>query len=330
MDIFPQSLTVFLLSLSPDVDIHEEESIERIYYDERPLANNVIILTRSESGESGHLSNYSVNNGTSKKKFGVMNPVCKHNISFVHCISNSPLLTCTSNERIYKFVPEKEKIVYSRFSGIQVSSFPFSPKTDNWVWIGGRQIQYGYMGITFESAENTSLPAWSFNGQQLNNYCELYNGKNPSTLAFLKGDETFLLALGLDSNTGNLNALICDMTSNFPPTIVKSWVIAEINNSLVNFTSTAVLKAAATSVSANATHPLFFTVQSPGSSLLVWYDIQMQGKHALYWYSLFYVFFTDLEECCVPTITLHCLNIYVCVIAGLLLGGKIGSITGHR
>ena len=68
LDIFPQSLTVFLLSLSSDVDIHEEESIERIYYDERPLANNVIILTRSESGESGHLTNYSVNNGTSKKK----------------------------------------------------------------------------------------------------------------------------------------------------------------------------------------------------------------------------------------------------------------------
>ena len=238
----------------------------------------MIILTRSAGGESGHLTNYSVDTSLSKEKFDRMNPVCQKNISIIHRNHNSPLLTCTSDEHIYKYVPEKEKVVDSVLFGFNVQSVP---KIDDWGWIGGRGKQNEFMGITFDSAENKSLTAWSFHEDRLNNYCKLYNGTNPSTLALLKGDETFLLALGLDSNTGNLNALICDMTSNSPPTMVKSWVNTEVNNSLMNFTSTVVLKAAASSVSVNANHPLFVAVQSPDSSLLVWYDIQMQGKHAL-------------------------------------------------
>ena len=194
------SINVFLLSLSPDVDTLEGESIERIYYDERPSANNVIILTRSSSGESGHLTNFSVDISPSKEQFDKMIPVCQHNISFIHRNSNSPLLTCTSNEGIYWFVPEQEKIVDSVLYGFKVYSFP---KIGDWVWIGGRGKQNEFMGITFDSAENKSLTAWSFHNHQLNNYCKLYNGTNLSTLAYLNGNETFLLVLGLDSNTGN-------------------------------------------------------------------------------------------------------------------------------
>ena len=163
-----------------------------------------------------------------------------------------------------------------------IDSMPYLSIARDWVWIGGQHN--GFVGITFNSSNNNSLTAWM--NQTI--YCELSGyqsiATDLTTAVFLKADDVIMSVVRIDRNTGNMSALLCDMTAE--PTAAKLWITSEIDNSLLNFLPGTVSITAASNASTNVNHPVFLAVQNPGGNVLVQYNVERLGKCTCIIYSI--------------------------------------------